>query len=485
MRGRMTARPRAWLNEGMRRCDMCDAPLRQLNPEAVCGPCQEAKRGRTQRLDRLQVPAEILIQPDVVASLGDGQWATVLRKFMWADNKVTQSQIGTATKLSQSLISRLMNGQVQTLSTEHCKQLCDGLGIPRDLAGLAPKGESLHVQADAKPSDTYSDAAGLSGVSAEGLTLGAFAELPNLTINDDPEAEVRLLQDTAPKLLALNDKMGGIDGLCQIAAGLVDRADRLLQQRQLPSDLINDTQSLAEEFAMDTGWLYYDGGNQRKAQAYWRHALLQAQLSGDRRMEVYALESLSGQAASFLDRPFDAIRLAQLARGIANEWAAPRLKSLLYMRESIGWATRGDAKECERTFLSAQTCLAETPAYSDPEWVNFYTKAELEGLRAYSLMLLGEDARAQAGLLNTVSNIGPQYLRNQLYYTAMLSRVTANTGDIAGASELLVPHLDAYAATGSSRAYGHLLTVIDKARRSRSSRALAFADAARDVKIWN
>ena len=73
-------------------------------------------------------------RPDVRDALARGDWPIVLRAFL--DSGLSQTAIAARTGLSQSQISRLASGQSRTPGMKTVKALCDGLTVPRQLAGL-------------------------------------------------------------------------------------------------------------------------------------------------------------------------------------------------------------------------------------------------------------------------------------------------------------------------------------------------------------
>jgi ribosome-binding protein aMBF1 (putative translation factor) len=74
-------------------------------------------------------------RPEVWDALVRGDWSIVLRAFL--DAGLSQTVIAARTGLSQSQVSRLASGQSKTPGIKTVKALCDGLAVPRRLAGLA------------------------------------------------------------------------------------------------------------------------------------------------------------------------------------------------------------------------------------------------------------------------------------------------------------------------------------------------------------
>src|SRR5215470_20448397 len=78
--------------------------------------------------------ATICGRPEVRDALARGDWSIVLRAFM--DYGLSQTAIAARTGLSQSQVSRLASGKSKTPGIKTVKALCDGLAVPRRLAGL-------------------------------------------------------------------------------------------------------------------------------------------------------------------------------------------------------------------------------------------------------------------------------------------------------------------------------------------------------------
>src|SRR5262245_55621073 len=78
---------------------------------------------------------EVWERPDVRRALLAGDWATALRAVL--DLGVTQTEIAHRAGISQAHVSRLARGESRDPGIATVRALCDGLGIPRPLTGLA------------------------------------------------------------------------------------------------------------------------------------------------------------------------------------------------------------------------------------------------------------------------------------------------------------------------------------------------------------
>ncbi len=115
-------------------------------------------------------------RPDVRDALAQGDWPIVLRAFF--DSGLSQTEIAARTGLSQSQISRLASGQTRTPGIKTVKAMCDGLTVPRQLAGLLD--------------DTQEDDTDRRQFLGGSLGLLAVAAIPRSDLGDE-----RLLMTTS------------------------------------------------------------------------------------------------------------------------------------------------------------------------------------------------------------------------------------------------------------------------------------------------
>lgn len=118
----------------------------------------------------INTPPDVLARPEVVRALACGDWSTVLR-VVSRETGTSQSVIAIETGVSQPHISRLMSGRVTEPGIRTVRLLCDGLGIPRSLAGLLDR--------DREPTtdrrQLLEDALAVSGLALAGTTNGLAA----------------------------------------------------------------------------------------------------------------------------------------------------------------------------------------------------------------------------------------------------------------------------------------------------------------------
>ena len=77
----------------------------------------------------IEIPAEVIAQPEFRRALALGDWSTALRLVI-QETGSSGATIASATGLSQPHICRLLNGHVAEPGIRTIRMICDGLGIP-------------------------------------------------------------------------------------------------------------------------------------------------------------------------------------------------------------------------------------------------------------------------------------------------------------------------------------------------------------------
>jgi hypothetical protein len=178
----------------------------------------------------------------------------------------------------------------------------------------------------------------------------------------------------------------------QCGGGL--RRKAVVGQLHEVTDLLQEPQSettraklfkVAAELAELAGWMSYDVGLQPTAQKYFVLALHAAKEAGDRPLGSYILSSMSRQMIH-LGRPDDALELIHLAQYGSRDCASPRTQSMLYAMEARAYANMGQPGRCKRAVRMAEDIFAEADEWDepDPDWIRFFSEAELYGENSHS-----------------------------------------------------------------------------------------------------
>nr|WP_205615540.1 hypothetical protein [Streptomyces harenosi] len=195
--------------------------------------------------------------------------------------------------------------------------------------------------------------------------------------------ELDLLETTTVMFRRWDAQCGG--GLRRKAVvGQLHEVTDLLQEPQ-PEAVRRKLFKVAAELAELAGWMSYDVGLQPTAQKYFVLALHAAKEAGDRPLGSYILSSMSRQMIH-LGRPDDALELIHLAQYGSRDCASPRTQSMLYAMEARAYANMGQPGKCKRAVRLAEDTFAEADEWDepDPDWIRFFSEAELHGENSHS-----------------------------------------------------------------------------------------------------
>ncbi|WP_374192983.1 hypothetical protein [Streptomyces sp. AV19] len=194
--------------------------------------------------------------------------------------------------------------------------------------------------------------------------------------------ELDLLESTTRMFRAWDAQCGG--GLRRKAVvGQLHEVTDLLQEPQ-SDETSKRLFKVAAELAELAGWMSYDIGLHPTAQKYFVLALHAAKEAGDRPLGSYILSSMSRQMIH-LGRPEDALELIHLGQYGSRETATPRTQAMLYAMEGRAYASMGQPAKCKRAVGMAEDCFSDCTARdTDPDWISFFSEAELNAENAHS-----------------------------------------------------------------------------------------------------
>ena len=195
--------------------------------------------------------------------------------------------------------------------------------------------------------------------------------------------ELDLLESTTRMFRQWDAQCGG--GLRRKAVvGQLHEVTDLLQEPQ-PEATTRTLFQVAAELAELAGWMSYDVGLQPTAQKYFVLALHAAKEAGDKPLGSYILSSMSRQMIH-LGRPDDALELIHLAQYGSRDCASPRTQSMLYAMEARAYANMGQPAKTKRAVRMAEDTFADADEWDepDPDWIRFFSEAELYGENSHS-----------------------------------------------------------------------------------------------------
>ncbi|OKJ77530.1 transcriptional repressor NsdA [Streptomyces sp. CB02460] len=195
--------------------------------------------------------------------------------------------------------------------------------------------------------------------------------------------ELDLLESTTTMFRQWDAQCGG--GLRRKAVvGQLHEVTDLLQEPQ-PAATSKRLFRCAAELAELAGWMSYDVGLQPTAQKYFVLALHAAKEAGDKPLGSYVLSGMSRQMIH-LGRPDDALELIHLAQYGSRDCATPRTQAMLYAMEARAYANMGQPSKCKRAVRMAEDTFLDAGIDGEPEpdWIRFFSEAELNGENSHS-----------------------------------------------------------------------------------------------------
>ncbi|WP_372482500.1 transcriptional repressor NsdA [Streptomyces bambusae] len=197
------------------------------------------------------------------------------------------------------------------------------------------------------------------------------------------EPELDLLESTTVMFRQWDAQCGG--GLRRKAVvGQLHEVTDLLQESH-PAPTMKRLFKVAAELAELAGWMSYDIGLQPTAQKYFVLALHASKEAGDKPLGSYILSNMSRQMIH-LGRPEDALELIHLAQYGSRDCAGPRTQAMLYAMEARAYANMGQPSRCKRAVRMAEDTFADIAfgAEPEPDWIRFFSEAELNGENSHS-----------------------------------------------------------------------------------------------------
>lgn len=258
------------------------------------------------------------------------------------------------------------------------------------------------------------------------LGLAADATAAGRPVRRAGASEAGALEEAVRRIRLLDDRHGA-DGLYRRAAAPLRAAYALLDAGATRLTTADRLHSGAGELAISVGWLAHDSGRFDDARSHYAEALATARVTGDDALEAHAFCNTAFLARD-AGRPREAVRAAQAAQRVARPLGSARLMSLLSLREAGGWAGLADRTGCEQALARAQAYFERGVGDSDPEWMSFYSEAELEGLEAQCWSTLGDWRRAARHARRAADLQDPHFTRNIALYTAELADDLARGG---------------------------------------------------------
>jgi len=195
------------------------------------------------------------------------------------------------------------------------------------------------------------------------------------------QAELQALEATTRKFREWDAQYGG--GLRRKAVvGQLNEVTELLKESH-QEKTARRLFGIAAELSLLAGWMSYDIGIQPAAQKYYVLALHAAKEAGDEPLGANILTTMSRQMIH-LGRPEDALDLLRLAQDGSRGAATPTTMAAVHAVTARAHANKGEVQECRRAVAMAEDTFADSNPTEDPNWIKYFSAAELAAENGHS-----------------------------------------------------------------------------------------------------
>lgn len=362
----------------------------------------------------------LVARPELRHALAHGDWETVLRAYL--DAGLSQTTIAARAGISQSQVSRLAAGRSRDPGIATVKALCDGLGIPRRLAGLVDREE---------------DDTNRRQFLTSTLAVSVTTALPSGDTTDE-----RLLMSTSAAYRQLEQRTPSHLLVEPVAAHLAlgrrfaKRATGRARARMFAA--VSEAAGLA-------AWLHADLAEPVKARRYYQLSIAAADQSGQPLLAGYMQGSL-GQYATQAGDPAQGLRLIRDAAGRLPRSAPLTARAWLHTLEGVALAHLGDRAGL-RALDDAQRYVTDD---DDPvwPWVFRFDHPKIAANRAVAAARLGMPRLAASAFAAAAPVRSP---KQAAVVSVEHARAVAADGDLVEACRLAVSAYDTGHRYGSER----------------------------------
>jgi transcriptional regulator with XRE-family HTH domain len=308
----------------------------------------------------------VCAREDVRTALDRGDWATVLRAVL--DTGLSQTAIATRTGLSQSQVSRLANGRTHDPGLRTVRSLCDGLAIPRTMAGLRERPGDEEGTTDRR------------GFLTGSAAIAACAVLPTSDLADE-----HLIKATTFSYRQLEQRTPSRALIQAVVAHL--NLTRSLTQRASGKQRLRLAAAFSEVAGL-AAWMHADLVEPTSALRLYKASITAAHESGQGLLAIYMQGSL-GQYAAGTGDPISGIRIIRVASGRLPQSAPDSARAWLAALEGVALGYLGDRSALP--ILNQAKRYAEAAHNQDAVWPWIFpvTETKITRYRATAASRLG------------------------------------------------------------------------------------------------
>ena len=297
------------------------------------------------------------------------------------------------------------------------------------------------------------------------------------------QADIRAVRTTVNVFAKLDNTFGGNHARRSLIQFLASDVARLLRGR------FDDTTGRAlhqtvAEASLLAGWMSYDAGHHGLAQQYLLRALRLAQSADDAQLAGSVLSAMSHQA-TYLGHYREAIDLAQSAIAGTRTVATATLTVQFLAMQARALACLGDKRRCELALLEAERVFERRHPSDDPEFITYFTEAELAAEVAHCMRDLGQAEAAITNAELSLDGSDGEYVRSDFFATMVLAHAQLDAREPEQACRTVLSALDLGQQLHSARCVTYVYEFRKRLPQWADTRVVReLSDAAADSSLW-
>ncbi|MEW1660780.1 helix-turn-helix domain-containing protein [Streptomyces sp. NPDC093707] len=439
----------------------------------------------------MAIPEKVWHDSTVRQALAEWDFGQVSR-LVRQRSSLRQEDVAHLTGLSQAYLSMVESGSRKMNHIDKITQFLAGLGAPAGLVTLPlphravppAKPETYNpLEGDLDPTLPWTadrmvaalNAAVGGGnverrkfLSVSGLALtalvhqwGAEEAEPLERAAKGGKVSAKLLtslQGTTDEL-RIADASAGSGTVAQLGRTHIELLKLIIEQSTYDSTTGQALAAILADTTTQTGWFYFDSGEEDRAQACFIAALRAAKASGDIRLGAGALSYMAIHAYS-TGAPKDAVTAARAAREKAKGINAPALEAMLLTRQARGHSKLGERQQAYQALGEASELCAQGRSENDPHWLYWINEGEIHGQAGSCYLDLNDPGRAAISLGRAQDALNPADLRTRGLFLSRTATAHIRDGDAEAGVAAAHAAMDLAECLNSARLATHVHSVV-------------------------
>lgn len=265
------------------------------------------------------------------------------------------------------------------------------------------------------------------------------------------EHDVRMASDMLSMFRKLDHTYGAGQLRGQVVNYLATEVSRLLSRPTTDQRTEMALMTIAAGICEMVGYQAVDIGANGLAQRYYLAAIGFAQASGDRAYGAHLVAANVAHLALHVGHPAEALRMVQAAQHGGQSAASPAAQAAFCAVEARAYARMKNEKACAAALAEAEAALAKSVPTAEPDWISYFTPADLEEETAHCMYDLDRHEQAQHIVRTAVNDLDPTRVRRLAIDTALLATSLAASGQLEEACAVGRDAVDYAARTNSFR----------------------------------